>query len=297
MIIYMIDVQEYEDHILNKNNKFITKKFIENTLKQYGVNHTVQNIDNFRTAFVHQSYMKKQQLNDKFIKLLQEIEPVGKKNNIVQLQDTSYEVLEFVGDAIIHSVLAEYLHRRYPDKDQGFLTNLRTKIEKGETLNRFSRKLGFDEYAIISRNIEISGGRENNISIMEDIFEAFIGALKHETSYESCQKFIIGLIDSEIDFAELINNEDNYKQLLMQYYHKNGYKTTPTYHLINTIEKKPRKLFEMIVKDPDGKLMGKGIASSKVHADQNAAKMALEKLGQIKKYNESDSEDEEYYIF
>jgi ribonuclease III len=291
----MINIEEYDKYILNEKNIFITKKNIETTLKKYDIIHKVKNIDNFRTAFVHISYLKCQQLTDKFIKLLKEIEPISNKSEAIPLQNNSYEVLEFLGDAVIHSVLAEYLYRRYPDKDQGFLTKLRTKIEKGETLNKFSRKLGFDKYAIISRNIELSGGRDNNINIMEDIFEAFIGALKLETDYETCQKFIINLIDSEIDFAELINTEDNYKELLMQYFHKNGYRTTPTYHLINTIDEKPRKLFEMIVKNPEGKEIGRGTSTSKVSAAQIAAQMALNKLGQIKEIIEES--DDEYYDY
>jgi dsRNA-specific ribonuclease len=293
----MIDISEYEKYILNEKNQFVTKKFIENTLKKYNIDHKVQNLNNFKTAFVHTSYLKSQQLTEKFIKvLIKEIQPISDKTEYIPLQENSYEVLEFLGDAVIHSILAEYLYKRYPDKDQGFLTKLRTKIEKGETLNKFSRTLHFDTYAIISRNIELSGGRDNNTNIMEDIFEAFIGALKLETDYEMCQKFIINLIDSEIDFAELINNEDNYKELLMQYYHKKGFKTTPTYHLINTIDEKPRKLFEMIVKNPDRKEIGKGISTSKVNAAQIAAKMALEKLGEIKQ-NSDESLEDEYYNF
>jgi dsRNA-specific ribonuclease len=288
--------EDYEEYILNEKNKFVTKKFIEQTLKQYNIDHKVKNLNNFKLAFIHVSYLKDQQLTDKFIKLLKEIEPIRNKSEAIPLQENSYEVLEFLGDAVIHAVIAEYLFRRYPDKDQGFLTKLRTKIEKGETLNRFSRKLNFNEYAIISRNIELSGGRENNINIMEDIFEAFIGALKLETDFETCQKFIINFIDSEIDFAELINNEDNYKELLMQYYHKNGYKTTPTYLLINTIDEKPRKLFEMIAKSPEGKEIGRGISTSKVQAAQNAAKEALQKFGCINNNTSSDSDDEYYTI-
>lgn len=293
----MIDIDNIDnidEYILNEKNVYITKKIIEKTLKKYNINYTVKNMENFKTAFVHISYLKNQQLTDKFIKLLKEIEPIKDKSKAIHLQEKSYEVLEFLGDAIIHSVIAEYLYRRYPDKDQGFLTKLRTKIEKGETLNKFSRKLGFDKYAIISRNIELSGGRENNTNIMEDIFEAFIGALKLETDYNNCQSFIINLIDSEIDFAELINNEDNYKELLMQYYHKNGYKTTPSYQLINTIEEKPRKLFEMVAYDPDKKEIGRGISTSKVSAAQLAARMALDKFGQIN--NKTEENEDEYYI-
>ena len=288
--------EEYEKYILNEKNKFITKKFIEDTLKQYNIDHKVKNLNNFKLAFIHVSYLKEQQLTDKFIKLLKEIEPIRNKKDAIPLQENSYEVLEFLGDAVIHAVIAEYLFRRYPDKDQGFLTKLRTKIEKGETLNKFSRKLKFNEYAIISRNIELSGGRENNINIMEDIFEAFIGALKLETDFETCQTFIINFIDSEIDFAELINNEDNYKELLMQYFHKNGYKTTPTYVLVNTIDEKPRKLFEMIAKNPNGKEIGRGISTSKVQAAQNAAKEALQKFDCIKNNTSDEETDDEYYI-
>ena len=77
-------------------------------------------------------YLKNQQLTDKFIKLLKEIDPIKDKKLALPLQENSYEVLEFLGDAVIHAVIAEYLHRRYPDKDQGFLTKLRTKIENGQ---------------------------------------------------------------------------------------------------------------------------------------------------------------------
>jgi len=289
--------EQYEKYILNEKNKFISTEFIETTLKKYSINHKVININNFRQAFIHISYLKEQQLTEKFIKLLHELEPIDNKliKKTIPLQENSYEVLEYLGDAVIHSVLAEYLFRRYPNADQGFLTTIRTRIEKGETLNKFSRNLGFHEYAIISRNIELSGGRENNINIMEDVFEAFIGALKLETNYEICQKFITNLIDSMIDFADLINNDDNYKQLLMQYYHKNGYRTTPTYVLINTFDEKPRKKFEMIAKNPDGKIIGKGISTSKTHAAQLAAKEALIKLGAIKN-NSSDESDDEYFF-
>ena len=119
--------------------------------------------------------------------------------------------------------------------------------------------------------------------------------MKLETNFETCQKFIINLIDNEIDFSELINTDDNYKELLMQYYHKNGYKTTPTYVLINTIDEKPKKIFEMIAKDPNGKTIGSGKSISKVQAAQNAAKMALEKLENINAISSDDSDDE-YYV-
>jgi dsRNA-specific ribonuclease len=279
-------------HILNEKNKLITKKLIEDVLLKFDIKHKVKNLSNFQNAFIHTSYIKNIYLTDKLIKLIKEIEPIDNIHKALPLQENSYEVLEFLGDAVIHAVIAEYLYRRYPDKDPGFLTKLRTKIEKGDTLNMLSRTLGFHEYAIIARNIELAGGRINNVNIMEDIFEAFIGALKLETNFETCQKFIINLIDSKVDFADLINTDDNYKELLMQFYHKNGHKFTPTYVLVNTIDEKPKK-FEMIAKSPDGQIMGKGIAGSKIMAAQLAAKEALIKLGQINP-NAEESDDEFY---
>jgi hypothetical protein len=75
----------YNKYILNEHNKYITSSFIESTLKKYNINHVVKDINNFKLAFIHISYLKDQQLTDKFIKLLTEINPIDtkliKKNN------------------------------------------------------------------------------------------------------------------------------------------------------------------------------------------------------------------------
>ena len=73
-------MSEYDKYILNEKNKFVNEEFIESTLKKYSINHKVININNFRLAFVHISYLKNQQLTDKFIKLLKEI-----KSSTIQL--------------------------------------------------------------------------------------------------------------------------------------------------------------------------------------------------------------------
>jgi dsRNA-specific ribonuclease len=287
----------YEQHVLNEKNKYIDINFITNTLENYGLKHKVKNLNNFQLAMIHKSYLKSIQLNEKTIKLMKDVPPLDNKikKTTLPLQENSYESLEFLGDAVIHLILAHYLYARFENKDPGFLTVLRTKIEKGETLNKLSRKIGLHEYAIFARNIELAGGRVNNVNIMEDIFEAFMGALSLETSFENCKLFLINLIDTTIDFADMINTEDNYKEMLMQYYHKLGFKTTPTYKLLETIEEKPKKKFTMGAYDPDNKLIGTGTALSKVAAAQIAAKNALIKFNVVKNYEES-SDDEIYEI-
>jgi len=271
---------DYEKYILNEKNKFITIKDIQQIFSKVDFNHTPKNLTNFQTAMIHKSYLKSIQLNDKIIKGLIEVEPIDSKliKKCIPLQDKCYETLEFLGDAVIHHVFADYLYRRYEGKDQGFLTILRIKLEKGSTLNYLARIIGLDRFVIIARNIELAGGRNNNAAILEDVFEAFIGALSLETTFENCKTFLEKLIDSNIDFASLINSDDNYKESLMQFYHDQGFKTTPHYELLTEFEENQKRKFKMGAYSPDGKLIGVGTGSSKSIGAKYAAKNALEKL-------------------
>ena len=88
----------------------------------------------------------------------------------------NYERLEFLGDAIIKPIISIYLVERYPYENEGFLSTLRTKIESTNTLSHFFKCLGLHDYILLSQSVEQENGR-NNIHILEDCFEAFIGAL------------------------------------------------------------------------------------------------------------------------
>ena len=294
----MLEESEYEKYILNEKNKFITIKDIEQIFKKVNFNHEIKNLENFQTAMIHKSYLKNIQLNDKTLKGLKEIEPINNKfiKKCIKLQDKCYETLEFLGDAVIHHVFADYLYKRYEGKDQGFLTILRIKLEKGSTLNYLARILGLDKFVIIARNIELAGGRNNNMAILEDVFEAFIGALSLEMSFENCEKFLEKLIDSNIDFATLINSDDNYKESLMQFYHDLGYKTTPYYDLLTEFDENQKRKFKMGAYSPDGKLIGVGTGSSKSIGAKYAAKNALEKLKKTQINIKEDEVDDIYLI-
>ena len=289
---------EYEKYVLNEKNKLITTKDIEIIFSNINFNHKPKNLDNFQTAMIHKSYLKNFQLNDKTIKTLKEIEPINLAyvKKCIPLQDKCYETLEFLGDAVIHHVFADYLYRRYEGKDQGFLTVLRIKLEKGSTLNYLARIIGLDRFVIIARNIELAGGRNNNASILEDVFEAFIGALSLETTFENCKKFLEKLIDANIDFANLIQSDDNYKESLMQYFHDLGFKSTPYYELIEEFEENQKRKFKMGAYSPDGKLIAFGIGSSKSIGAKYAAKNALEKLKKTQTNTKIDEEVDEVYL-
>ncbi len=290
-------------YVLNEKNKLISKQHIEKILKQYGIVHKVKNLDRFRQAMTHSSYVERDLKNDRIVKIIKEknLQPIDDPKTAIPLQKESYERLEFLGDSIIHCILAEYLFNRYEDEQEGFMTRLRTKIENGETLSELANLLGFHEYAIIARNIEQGGGREKNINIFEDCYEAFIGALYLETDFDTCKKFIVSMIQKEVDISQLLYKETNFKDLLLQYYHKMKWED-PEYGLEETIgpDENGKKIFKMYVKgytkDDDDEIIwtkiGRGSGSSKKKGEQEAARQALLYYDVINE--NSDDEDDEY---
>lgn len=282
-----------ELYILNEKNKLITGNFITDLLKRFSINYQVKNLAIFQTAMTHSSYILRDFTNDKLFKLIKEknIEPIKDPTIAIPLQTTSYERLEYLGDSVIHLILAEYLYNRYPDKDEGFLTKLRTKIENGQQLADLAKKLGLHDYVLLARNIEQIGGRDKNTHIFEDTFEAFIGALYKDSGEDLslCKKLIVNIVESYIDIAQLIYKETNYKDTLLQYYHKMKW-PDPVYKLTGVTDKEGKKIFTMGVSDSNGKTIGYGNGSSKKKGEQIAAFYALKHFGVV---NDNDTDDEE----
>lgn len=285
-------------YILNETNIYIEDKFINDLLKRYDINYKIKNIDYYRIAMVHPSYAIRNIKEDRLCKVINEkkndINPlnVNMINKVMKLQKYSYERFEFLGDSILHCILAKYLFSRFPTEDEGFMTRLRTKIENGSTLAEFSKKCGFNKYMIIAKIIEFNGGRDSQINILEDVFEAFIGALYYDSkSDDICNKFVIKLIEENIDFPELISNETNFKDILNQYYHKMCW-IDPEYGLLNLTENNNQRIFTMYVKGfvknndkIEWAIVGQGINTCKKKAEQEAAKKALILYNQISNNN------------
>lgn len=294
-----IDIASY---VLNENNIKITQKFINGLFKKYDTKYKVKNLPEFQKAMTHTSYIEINLENEKnperkygYIKE-GEIEQItqAQAKKCISLQQYSYERLEFLGDSIIRTILAEYLFKRYANEDEGFMTRLRTKIEKGESLAKLSLILGLNKYILMSKYLEYKNGREKNISILEDVFEAFMGALFCESNYETCKSFLVNVIEKEIDIAELLNHNDNYKDTLLQYYHKMKW-DAPIYTTISE-GNDLKKEFTIIVKDNNGKIIGTGSGTSKKKGQQVAAYQALISLGVITEESDSETEFEHEYV-
>lgn len=279
---------------LNEYNIPITKKFINNLFKRVGFNYKVKNIDIFQQAMVHTSYLKSSVKNMAYkdIKNLEDIDFIDESKDCMPLQEKSYERLEFLGDSILRHSIGKYLYLRYPDADEGFLSNNRSKLENKNSLSKISKELELHKYAVISRYIENANGRCVHISLTEDIFEAFIGALNLETTDDKTCEFIWKVIDTVVDMTETIRTDVNYKKQIMQLFHKKYSVKHDLKYVDNEYELNGQKRYKSVVIDKfNGEELGYGTGRSKQSAQQRAAKNCLLKLNKIG----TEDEDDEYY--
>jgi ribonuclease-3 len=287
---------DFNNHILNEVNTLIEENYINKIFENLNIDHKIKNIKNYLIGTVHISYLEKDILREKTAQLLKDIPPIdqNKKNNAIKLQKKDYSRLSHLGNAVIHLILTQYLSKRYSQKDQGFLTKLRTKIERAETLSILTKYIGLHKYAIIARNMELSGARENDVNLIKSLFESFIGTLSLEADFSVCETFFITLIEKVLDFADLLGTDDNFKEKIMQHFHKLGWKD-PKYSDICADSE--QKIFSVCVTNQKGDIFGIGEGNTKLKAEQNAALDALTKLNVNEKikdnnfYGEVDNDD------
>ncbi|MCC8410626.1 ribonuclease III [Mucilaginibacter sp. UR6-1] len=186
----------------------------------------------------------------------------------------SNERLEFLGDAVLGSVVAEVLFKLYPYKDEGFLTELRSKIVSRVNLNQLGRKLGFEQLVEYDNRI-LSSGRQG--SLLGDAFEALIGAVYLDKGYEFTKDFLINhIIKSHIDIHTLEMTETNFKSKLIEWCQRHG--KDISFDLISNQEGESTKLFT-IQTVVDGEPLGLGKEFSKKNAEKLSAEKACEALG------------------
>lgn len=265
-----MDKEKFTANPYNKNNKLIECSDIINIMNKHNINNLkINNINIYQTAFVHKSYCK-----------LSDYSAYKNENNSLELQDKSYETLEFLGDSILGSIVSKYLYERYHllyNVDEGFLTKIKNRIVNGTMLGYLSDKLNLNKFLIISEYIEEQCNGRNNERILEDIFEALIGAIFLDTNdYDLTKQFIINIIESYIDFTNLIINDTNYKDQLLRYF-QNNKKGQPKYEVIMENNK-----YKSIVYtgDSNNKLLYEyGYGNTKKKSEQDSAKNTLIKLG------------------
>ena len=231
--------------IFNTNNKEITEKDVISLLKKYNLPTTIFNMTIFKRCFVHSSYTIKEGMT--IPKIIPGVMPLKHKSN---------ERLEFLGDGILESVTKFYLYKRFPTKDEGFMTETKIALVKNESIGKLVQKIGLQKWFIISKEAEEKGLR-NNIKKLGCLFEAFIGALflnfnkitvddedinifnsKNNLSvmsgYTICTQFIESVFEEYVNWNDILNENNNYKNLF-QVIIQREFKITPDFVLLNGV--------------------------------------------------------------
>ena len=193
--------------------------------------------------------------------------------NFQSKADQNNERLEFLGDAVLGSIVAEMVFRSYPLKDEGFMSEMRSKIVNRVQLNKLALKIGLD--AVIVRQNDV-----RSKSLDGNAFEAVVGAIYMDKGYNFTRKIIRRLINDNIDIQELENVNDNFKSQLLEWGQK--HKHTVEYKVINTKDDASRKQY-VVRAFIDGQPYETGKDYSIKGAEQQAAKQTLLKLQIITK--------------
>jgi ribonuclease-3 len=186
-----------------------------------------------------------------------------------------YQRLEFLGDAVLGLLLAEMLYIRYPDWDEGALSQLRSRLAGQDVLADRARTLGIGDFAILGRGEEQTGGREKD-SILADILEALIAALYRDGGLQAARTLIVRLFEKMAAAPESLALGRDSKSELQEYLSSKGY-SPPEYRLMEESGPPHDRLFRFQIL-VDDQIVGVGQGKSKKIAQQAAASEALSKL-------------------
>jgi len=200
----------------------------------------------YEVAFLHESYSHENGLNE------------------------CYERLEFLGDTVLDLVVSEYLYDLDSSLSEGQLTRMRANYVCKKALYAYSMETGLDKYIKLGAGVELTP-REIN-SIISDVFESFIGALYLDLGLDTVKEFLYKIVIPHIDNRDIFFYD--YKSELKQLCDSDGRKVV--YELIHEVGEPHAKTFTMTVLI-NGENHGTGVGGSKKEAEQNAAKVALER--------------------
>ena len=224
---------------------------LTNELKErYGI--VFHDVNLLEQAFTHSSYVN--------------------EHRYLKLSDN--ERLEFLGDAVLELLVSQYLYKKFPDLPEGKLTKMRAAIVREDSLSKFAKECHFDQYILLGKGEENSGGR-NRPSLLCDLFEAFLGALYLDQKVAAAKKFVAEVIFPKID-AGAFSHEMDHKTHLQEVLQRQG-DVMIDYRLVKEEGPAHDRIFSIEVYVNE-QLIGTGQGKSKKLAEQDAAERALKAL-------------------
>lgn len=236
----------------NPNNNEITLSQVQYILTKYGVPGKVHNLNLYKRAFVHKSYTKRPQLYN----LNENITITEQPIDCLPLHTKSNERLEFLGDGVLECITKYYLYRRFPKENEGFMTEKKIALVKNESIGKLALEMGLHKNYIISKHAEEKKTR-TNLKKLGCLFESFLGALFLDFNkidiqdeegwfkntfvtgpgFQIAQIFVENVFEKHVNWMKLIQDDDNYKNILQVKIQKE-FKDTPHYIEISHDEEK-----------------------------------------------------------
>ncbi len=187
------------------------------------------------------------------------------------------ERLEFLGDAILSAIVADIVYEHFEDKNEGFLTNTRSKIVSRDSMNWIAKELGIEQMLRYSINHPFNEGHNSNL--LGNALEALIGAIYLDQGFKACYKFVNDvLIKKYIDIDKISEKEVNFKSNLIEWAQKN--KLEISFDVIESfMDEQGSPVFQTaVVLGGTTQQIGIGIGYSKKESQQHAAQMAMKKI-------------------
>ena len=241
------DIIKSEDELIfnpyNPINTEITLSDVQSILAKYGIKEAPHNLELYKRAFVHRSYTKRPSIENDASGIILAPKPA----DCLSLKTKSNERLEFIGDGVLELITKYYLYKRFPKADEGFMTEKKIALVKNEHIGKLAQEMKLQNWLLLSRHAEEKKTR-NNLKKLGCLFEAFVGAIfldfnRIKVSDEhgwfenvfTCgpgflmaQVFVERILETHVDWVQLIANDDNYKNILQVKIQK-AFKTTPDY--------------------------------------------------------------------
>ena len=227
----------------NPLNRPITKEDVEGILKSYGIQIPIFNLELYRRAFIHKSYIRRPALENEQNNVIIVEQPA----DCLPLSTKSNERLEFVGDGVLECFTKFYLYKRFSKAQEGFMTEKKIELVKNESIGRIAQEMGLNKWYVLSKHAESKQTR-TNLKKLGCLFEAFVGAIfldfnriqVHDQEgwfdnhfatgpgFQMAEIFIQAVFERHVDWTSLVNNDNNYKNILQVIIQKE-YKVTPHY--------------------------------------------------------------------